>query len=139
MVGGQVLDMMSEERQCTEQEVLDIQTRKTGALIKAGCLLGVLAGKGSAAQFSAAAEFASHLGLAFQIRDDMLDVIGNSEELGKAIGVDTVKNTFVQLYGLEKCDQLVHRHTDTAKKALQVFAAREFMLDLSDELVARKM
>ena len=137
MVGGQVLDMMSEERQCTEQEVLDIQTRKTGALIKAGCLLGVLAGKGSKEQLNAAAEFAQHLGLAFQIRDDMLDVIGNAEELGKAVGVDAVKNTFVQLYGLEKCDALVHEHTDDAKNALNVFEDAVFMLELADELVGR--
>lgn len=137
MVGGQVLDMMSEERQCTEQEVLDIQTRKTGALIKAGCLLGVLAGNGSKEQLNAAAEYAQHLGLAFQIRDDMLDVIGNAEELGKAVGVDAVKNTFVQLYGLEKCDALVHEHTDTAKNALNVFADAAFMLELADELVGR--
>lgn len=139
MVGGQVLDMMSEERQCTEQEVLDIQTRKTGALIKAGCLLGVLAGAGSREQLHAAAEFAQHLGLAFQIRDDMLDVIGNAEELGKAVGVDAVKNTFVQLYGLEKCDQLVHEHTDQAKTSLQAFINNTFMLDLADELVGRTM
>lgn len=137
MVGGQVLDMMSEERQCTEQEVLDIQTRKTGALIKAACLLGVLAGTGNKEQLQAAAEFAQHLGLAFQIRDDMLDVIGNAEELGKAVGVDAVKNTFVQLYGLEKCDTLVHKHTDEAKHALGVFADTAFMLDLADELVGR--
>ena len=139
MVGGQVLDMMSEQRQCTEQEVLDIQSRKTGALIKAACLLGVLAGQGSDAQFKSAADFAQHLGLAFQIRDDMLDVIGNAEELGKAVGVDTVKNTFVQLYGLEKCDALVHAHTDEAKGALNVFADPLFMLELADTLVGRTM
>ena len=137
MVGGQVLDMMSEERQCTEQEVIDIQSRKTGALIKAACLLGVLAGQGSDTQLQAASDFAEHLGLAFQIRDDMLDVIGNAEELGKAVGVDSVKNTFVQLYGLEKCDELVHQHTDAAKNALAAFADKGFMLDLSDMLVGR--
>ena len=139
MVGGQVLDMMSEERQCTEQEVIDIQSRKTGALIRAACQLGVLAGQGSEEQLAAAAKFAEHLGLAFQIRDDMLDVIGNADELGKAVGVDTVKNTFVQLYGLEKCDALVHEHTVTAKASLQAFADTNFMLDLSDELVGRTM
>ena len=137
MVGGQVLDMMSEQRQCTEQEVLDIQSRKTGALIKAACLLGVLAGQGSDGQLEAAAKFAEHLGLAFQIRDDMLDVIGNAEELGKAVGVDTVKNTFVQLYGLDKCDCLVHAHTDAAKDALLHFENNGFMCALSDELVGR--
>ena len=137
MVGGQVLDMMSEQRQCTSQEVIDIQSRKTGALIRAACLLGVLAGQGSEAQLSSAADFASHIGLAFQIRDDMLDVIGNAEELGKAVGVDTVKNTFVHLYGLEKCDQMVHEHTDMAKTSLQIFADSAFMTALADELVGR--
>ena len=137
MVGGQVLDMLSEQRQCTAQEVIDIQSRKTGALIKAACQMGVLAGQGSDEQFAAAAEFAEHLGLAFQIRDDMLDVIGNAEELGKATGADTVKNTFVQLHGLEKCDVLVQSHTEAAKKALQVFEDPTFMLELSDALVGR--
>ena len=139
MVGGQVLDMMSEERQCTEQEVIDIQSRKTGALIRAACQLGVLAGQGSEAQMDAAAEFAEHLGLAFQIRDDMLDVIGNAEELGKAVGADAVKNTFVQLYGIQQCDVLVQEHTNLAKAALRIFSDNAFMLKLSDELVGRTM
>ena len=137
MVGGQVLDMMSEERQCTEQEVIAIQSRKTGALIKAACLLGVLAGRGSADQFGAAGDYAQHLGLAFQIRDDMLDVIGDAQELGKAVGVDTVKNTFVQLYGLEKCDELVRNHTARALEALRAFENTEFMFALSNELTGR--
>lgn len=137
MVGGQVLDMMSEQRQCTAQEVIDIQSRKTGALIKAACQLGVLAGQGSEKQLEAAAAFAEHLGLAFQIRDDMLDVIGDAKELGKATGVDNVKNTFVQLYGLEKCEELIRNHTDLAKEALKVFDKTDFMLDLSDSLVGR--
>ena len=138
MVGGQVLDMMSEERQCTEQEVIDIQSRKTGALIKAACQLGVLAGNGNAEQLEAAAAFAEHLGLAFQIRDDMLDVIGDAQELGKATGADAVKNTFVQLYGLEKCDALVQKHTEIAKNALMIFDDSAFMLDISDYLVGRR-
>lgn len=139
MVGGQVLDMMSEQRQCSEQEVIDIQSRKTGALIKAACKLGVLAGKGSDDQLNHAAAFAEHLGIAFQIRDDMLDVIGNAEELGKAVGVDGAKNTFVQLYGLEKCNELVRTHTDLAKNALKYFEENDFMISLSDELVGRSM
>lgn len=137
MVGGQVLDMLSEERQCTEQEVIDIQSRKTGALIKAACQLGVLAGQGSSEQMYAASVFAEHLGLAFQIRDDMLDIIGNAEELGKAIGADAVKNTFVQLYGLEKCDALVQTHTAKAKEALRTYSNAGFMTELADALVGR--
>jgi len=137
MVGGQVLDMQSEERQCTAQEVIDIQSRKTGALIRSACILGVLAAGGNDVQIAAAAEFASNLGLAFQIRDDMLDVIGNAEELGKAVGVDTVKNTFVQLYGLDKCDELVRAHTQQAIDALQAFNDTSFMTDLALMLTNR--
>ena len=137
MVGGQVLDIQSEQRQCTKQEVIDIQSRKTGALIKAACVLGVLAGQGSGEQTDAASAFADHLGLAFQIRDDMLDVIGNAEELGKATGMDAGKNTFVQLYGLEKCDELVKEHTSEALVQLKVFSDSDYMQELSCELVGR--
>ena len=137
MVGGQVLDMQSEERQCTDQEVIAIQTRKTGALIRAACVLGVLAAEGSEAQINAAGIFASHLGLAFQIRDDMLDLIGNAQELGKAVGADEGKNTFVQLYGLSKCAQLVSSHTEQAINALQLFKNTEFMITLANSLTSR--
>ena len=137
MVGGQILDMQSEERRCTEQEVLDIQTRKTGALIRAACMLGVLAANGTDRQLASAASFASNLGLAFQIRDDMLDVIGNAEELGKAVGVDTVKNTFVQLYGLETCDALVHKLTRDAIDHLSNFDNTDFMRTLAGMLISR--
>lgn len=137
MVGGQVLDMQSEERQCTEHEVIAIQSRKTGALIRAACLLGVLAGNGTQEQLNAAATFASHIGLAFQIRDDMLDVIGNAEELGKAVGVDTVKNTFVHLYGIEKCDSLVKEHTQKAIAALDAFDDTSYMKALAQHLTDR--
>lgn len=139
MVGGQVLDIKSEERICTEQEVLDIQTRKTGALIRSACVLGVLAGNGTQEQLDAATEFANHLGLAFQIRDDMLDVLGDAKELGKAVGVDGNKNTFVRLYGLEKCDELVRYHTDKAVAALDQFQDNSFMLELAKELTQRRV
>ena len=137
MVGGQILDMQSEQRTCTEQEVLDIQSRKTGALIRAACMLGVIAGNGTQQQLQAAAEFADHLGLAFQIRDDMLDVIGSAEELGKAVGVDGNKNTFVQLYGIDECDKLVHRHTQLALQALTAFDDTAYMTALAHELTGR--
>ena len=139
MVGGQVLDIMSEERQCTEQEVIDVQSRKTGALIRAACVLGVLAGGGTDEQIKAAAEFASNLGMAFQIRDDMLDVIGNAEQLGKAIGSDEGKNTFVCLYGLEKCEELVNFYTQKAINALDAFTDREYMEMLAQSLTERRL
>lgn len=137
MVGGQALDIKSEERLLTEKEVLDIQTRKTGALIRAACCTGALAGGATKTQFEAAGIFAENLGIAFQIRDDMLDVIGNLEELGKAVGVDSNKNTFVRLYGLEKCEELVSQYTQTAIDALGVFEDNQFLIDLARELTGR--
>ena len=139
MVGGQVLDIMAEQRECTETEILNIQNRKTGALIKAACVLGVLAANGTAEQEFAAMEFADHLGLAFQIRDDMLDVIGDAQKLGKATGMDAQKNTFVRLYGLEKCEELVKEHTDAAIRALDAFEDNNFMKELALSLVGREM
>ena len=138
MVGGQVLDIMSEERELTEQEVIAIQTRKTGALIKAACCLGVLAGNGSAEQLHAAEAFADALGLAFQIRDDMLDVIGTQEEMGKGVGTDAAKNTFVRLYGLEKCEEYVQQYTQKAIDSLCAFDDPSYMKSLAEDLTARR-
>jgi len=137
MVGGQMLDMQSEVRRCTKQEVLDIQSRKTGALIRAACMLGILAGEGSDAQLAAADEFAQNLGLAFQIRDDMLDVIGDAGKLGKAVGTDENKNTFVHLYGLEVCDAMVRKHTSAALNSLNAFSDPAYMVSLAELLTTR--
>ena len=138
MVGGQVLDILSEERICSEQEVLDVQTRKTGALINAACVLGVIAGGGCELQIRRAGEFAGSLGMAFQIRDDMLDVIGDAGELGKAVGTDTNKNTFVRLYGLERCEELVKKYTNNALLALEDFQDNEYLKELALSLTTRK-
>ncbi len=137
MVGGQVLDMLSEQRQCTEQEIVDIQVRKTSALIKAACILGVIAGGGTGQQIKAAEKFANALGMAFQIRDDMLDVIGNAQELGKATGADANKNTFVRLYGLKKCEELVSKYTSLALEQLKEFQHTEYMIQMCHYLTDR--
>lgn len=138
MVGGQVLDILSEDRQCTEVEILAIQSRKTGALIRAACALGAIAGGADEAQFDAACRFAAALGLAFQIRDDMLDVIGTKEEMGKSVGTDATKNTFVRLYGLEKCEELVQRYTDIALDAISIFPDNALLSQLALELTTRR-
>ena len=139
MVGGQVLDMLSQQRACTEQEVLDIQSRKTGALINAACVLGAIAGGAGESQRRAAAGFAGCLGLAFQIRDDMLDMIGDAGELGKATGHDTDKNTFVRLYGLPKCEELVQKYTDAAIAELSVFEDPSDLISLARSLTDRRV
>jgi len=137
MVGGQVLDILAETRECTEEDVLAIQSRKTGALINAACVLGAIAGGASESQIDAAAQFAAALGLAFQIRDDMLDVIGTQEEMGKGVGTDAAKNTFVRLYGLEKCEELVQKYTALAIDALDAFEDTDYLKGLALSLTAR--
>ena len=139
MVGGQVLDIQAESRELTEQEVIDIQSRKTGALINDACVLGVIAGGGTEEQIAAAARFAGALGMAFQIRDDMLDVIGTKEEMGKGVGTDAAKNTFVRLYGLEKCEELVQKYTDTAISMLDAFDEKDYMISLAKSLTDRRV
>ena len=139
MVGGQVLDILSESRDLTEKEVIDIQSRKTGRLINAACVLGVIAAGGSGEQIEAAAKFAGLLGLAFQIRDDMLDVIGTQEEMGKGVGTDETKNTFVKLYGLSKCEGLVQEYTAKAIGELKAFKDTEYMTELAKSLTARRV
>ena len=137
MVGGQVLDIQGEQRRCTAQEVLDIHTGKTVALIRAACVIGVLVGGGTAEQLQAASDFAYHVGLAFQIRDDMLDVIGQQEDLGKAVGTDGHKNTLVRLYGIEECDRMVKDHTRKALEYLKQFKDHHFMADIANMLTDR--
>ena len=139
MVGGQVLDIQAEQRELTEQEVLDIQSRKTGCLINATCALGAIAGGANEKQYDAACQFAASLGLAFQIRDDMLDVIGTQEEMGKGVGTDAAKNTFVKLYGLEKCEELVQKYTKYAIEALDAFEDTEYMIWLAKSLTDRRV
>ena len=138
MVGGQVLDILSEERECTEAEILAIQSRKTGALIRAACALGAIAGGANEEQFDAACRFAAALGLAFQIRDDMLDVIGTQEEMGKGVGTDEAKNTFVRLYGLSKCEELVKTYTDLALDAISIFPDNDLLCQLALSLTTRR-
>ena len=138
MVGGQALDILSQDRMLSEQEVTDIQTRKTGALINASCVLGVIAAGGTEEQIQAAGLFAAALGLAFQIRDDMLDVIGSQEEMGKDVGNDSEKNTFVRLYGLEKCEALVEKYTRFAVSRLDAFEEHDFIAELAASLTDRR-
>ena len=137
MVGGQMLDIDSESRELTEQEVFHIHSRKTVALINASCVLGVIAGGGNEAQMQAASQCASGLGMAFQIRDDILDVIGYAAELGKPVGTDEKKNTFVRLYGLKRCDDMVTRYTQMAIDALDAFENTDFLREMAMKLTSR--
>ncbi len=137
MVGGQVLDILAESRQCTEDEVIQIHRRKTGALIRAACCMGVVCGGGDQAALRAAERYAEALGLAFQYRDDILDVIGDAGKLGKATGADAHKNTFVKLYGVEHCQRLVLEQTAAAKAAVAPYPGAQILCELADALAER--
>ncbi len=137
MVGGQVLDMEAESRACTEREVLDIQSRKTGGLFRASCEMGVICAGGSEEQLRAARIYADAIGLAFQIRDDILDVTGDAVRMGKAVGVDEQKNTFVKLYGLEKSRQIIAEQTRIGIHAVECFSNYSILKELAEFLVNR--
>ena len=138
MVGGQVLDLAAEEETPDAEHIYTLQDLKTGALIRAACCCGVVAGHGSAAQYEAAARYATALGLAFQIRDDMLDVLGDAKTLGKAVHVDEKKGTFVRLYGVGACSRLIEKETQKSIEALGVFEDSEFLKELSMKLAIRE-
>ena len=139
MVGGQALDLAGEGRTLDVSALEQLQSLKTGALISAAVELGCIAAGGTAAQRAAVLRYAPPLGRAFQIRDDILDVIGSQAELGKEIGSDQAneKSTFVTALGLERCDQLVHTLTDQAVAALAEFEHPEFHIWLARQMVER--
>ena len=141
MCGGQYLDMAWEGRQLTEQELAEINSRKTGALLVAACQMGVAAAGGSRLMLDTAGHFGAALGMAFQIRDDMLDVLSTAEELGKPIGSDSqeCKNTYMVLMGEDGCRQTVARLTEFAKNILgEAFEDTAFLCALADSLADRK-
>lgn len=140
MCGGQFLDMIGENKLLTADELDEINSRKTGALLIAACTMGVAAAGGNEKQSEAARRFGAAIGAAFQIRDDMLDVISTSEQLGKPIGSDAQehKNTYMALYGAERCMKMIEKLTEVAKAALnEAFDDTAFLCDLADSMVTR--
>ena len=118
----------------------EIISRKTGALLIAACQMGVAAAGGNKKMLEAAALFGASIGMAFQIRDDMLDVLSTAEELGKRIGSDAEEHkiTYMALLGEEKCMELVVRLTENAKAALgEAFTDTAFLCELADSMVSR--
>lgn len=141
MCAGQYLDMVGESKRLTEEELDDINSRKTGALLIAACRMGVAAAGGSGEMLEAAAHYGACVGAAFQIRDDILDVISTSEELGKPIGSDAQehKNTYMALLGESKCMEMIEKLTNQAKSALcGAFDDTRFLCDLADSMVTRR-
>jgi geranylgeranyl pyrophosphate synthase len=118
MVGGQWLDLQAEGRSLTLAELTEVHRGKTGALIRASCTLGAIAGRGTDPRVAAITAFGDDIGLAFQIADDVLDCTATSEELGKTAGRDAAlaKSTYVRLLGVDGA----RREAETlARRAVQ--------------------
>ena len=137
MVAGQVIDTLHAPK--TQEELTEVHRLKTGAMIAGACAMGVAAAGGTEEQRKAAEKYGYQLGLAFQIRDDMLDVMGDADEFGKPIGSDREegKVTYVDLLGLEGCQKLVLDCTAGAKAVVSVLDTDGFLAMLADSLAER--
>ena len=141
MIGGQVIDLMSEGKTIDIETLRTMDRLKTGALIDAACRMGCVIAGAPREKLDAAGSYAAALGLAFQIVDDILDVTGSTEELGKPVGSDAEnkKSTYVSLLGLDACRDAVRRLTDNAVRALAHFeGGTEYLAELAENLATRK-
>lgn len=140
MVGGQVIDLQSEEKEAPIEVLKIMDGKKTGALIRAACVLGCVCAGADDRLCAAAEAYAESIGLAFQIVDDILDVTADSETLGKPIGSDgeNKKSTYVSLLGIDKCKALVEELTEKAVSALAAFPNdAEELVELARQLAQR--
>lgn len=141
MIGGQVVDIESENKKISLDELRYIHLLKTGAIIRSACVIGAVMSGADEEKINAVDEFAKNLGIAFQIRDDLLDVISTEEELGKPIGSDAKsdKCTYVTLIGREKSEQLVDEYSKKAIDALEIFKEKaDFLKKLAEYMSVRK-
>lgn len=114
MIGGQVVDILSENREIEKEELYYMHRKKTGELIKASILVGAILGGASKNDLELLNIYGEKLGLVFQIIDDILDVEGDTEKLGKNINMDITrhKTNFISIYGMRKCKSLAREITE---------------------------
>jgi geranylgeranyl pyrophosphate synthase len=126
MIGGQVLDMEGENRSLSIEELRRLHAMKTGALLVASCRMGAICARADDATLAALAAYARHVGLAFQIVDDLLDVTSTPEQLGKATHKDAGrgKNTYPQLLGLDGARDAAGQELALAVAALSPLGGR---------------
>lgn len=138
MIGGQMIDIESHNE---DLELLrHLHSLKTGAIIRASGVIGAILSGADEAQIKAIDDYCYNLGIAFQIQDDILDVLGDEETLGKPIGSDAEneKSTYITLLGLEKAEELSIEHTNKAIEALNCFDNAEELIYLAKKLTNRK-
>lgn len=140
MVGGQAVDISAQSQELDEQTLRYIHDHKTGALFKAALRAGALLGGANDVQLEQITRYAESFGLAFQITDDILDEIGQAEQLGKAVGTDQAlgKQTYPRLYGLETSKDMAARCVEDCQAALSSFSDKaELLRDLATFIIQR--
>ena len=141
MIGGQVVDIQSEQTKPTAELLHYIHHKKTGALIVASVRMGAILGGADAAQLAALTEYAHQLGLAFQITDDILDVVGDETKIGKPVGSDekNEKATFPALFGLEQSRRMAEDAVQKAIASLALFGEKaDILKQLAQYLLERE-
>ncbi|MCM1114433.1 MAG: polyprenyl synthetase family protein [Clostridium sp.] len=140
MIGGQAIDLIIEDGNPTINELITVYKLKTGALISAACLMGCISAEASNEQFIAASKFAYSLGVAFQIQDDVLDIIGDEQKVGKPIGSDADNNkmTYAAIKGVDSAMADVKKLTNSAIRQLDIFENSEFLEKLAESLINRE-
>ena len=121
MVGGQVIDLLSENKSISAETLVDMHERKTGALFRAAVWCGGRLGGADETQLAALERYAAAFGLAFQITDDILDVTQNEEEAGKTTNNDQSKNSFVTLLGFERAMDEANALSDKISEKMMSF------------------
>ena len=137
MVGGQMLDLMGEKTEFSEATITRLQRLKTGELIAVACEAGAILGRADATRRMALRNFAHDLGLAFQIADDLLDIEGRENDVGKSVGRDATagKATFISILGLERARDHAGLLSEQAKKHLSPFGEKARLLEAAAEFV----
>ncbi|HEY5299019.1 MAG TPA: farnesyl diphosphate synthase, partial [Verrucomicrobiae bacterium] len=141
LIAGQVADLEAEGKKISEAELKFIHERKTSALLCCSVRLGGMSANCTPAQLRALTDFGHHVGLAFQVIDDILDVTQTSEQLGKTAGKDVAvqKATYPAIVGLEKSRQIAAQLTARAFAALKIFKGNAIALEaLAEFLLKRK-
>ena len=141
LIGGQSVDVEYTDRPVTKSQLEFIYELKTAALLEAAMMIGAVLAGADDNQVKAAEQIAHHVGMAFQIRDDILDVISTTEELGKPVKSDEKNNktTYVTIYGLDGASKLVEEYSHTAMTLLdQVCPNASFLKRLFEYLIVRK-
>ena len=141
MIGGQVVDIINEGKKISEEELRYMHMKKTGALIKVSIVAGAILGNASEEEIELLEKFGENLGLAFQIKDDILDVIGNTEKLGKKVLSDEEndKTNFISMHGLDYCIKECERLTNESINILDSLSVNtEALKILTKELLDRE-